>query len=366
MESSTTVHRPEAAGGTGPNLAKSPLYALERSPFALLVDRWLPARAVPFLIVVAAISAAFWIGGFALAADKRRFLESRDWQVQPLFFASHFVILRMFVTSYSKGFLSGCRRLTIEHADAERRIRRALALACVAAPVLAAWFAISDLMYLFSPDYVEAGESQGAGGAFGAADWLTGVIWTTEWIINAYVWAVILAFLALTMQVLKKFPFRSEVEVVLGERHYRSFLMMSAQGATIVLLFSIVYAFYVWRLAQPEATDYLGLWVTAGLLILCFVPPWLRLKGGIARSARAEADRLNREVHEGWKTIESSAAQAATPEGIAARLTQLLALARAGHLERLVRDLGRNEGQAMLIRLLAPLSTVVWKVFRPG
>ena len=213
---------------------------------------------------------------------------------------------------------------------------------------------------------MEAGESQGAGGAFGAADWLTGVIWTTEWIINAYVWAVILAFLALTMQVLKKFPFRHEIEVVLGERHYRPFLMMSAQGATIVLLFSIVYAFYVWRLEQPEATDYLGLWITAGLLILCFVPPWLRLKGGIARLARAEADRLNREVHEGWKTVESQQAAGRDARGDRGA-PDAAACARARGPPRTAHPrLGRNEGQAMLIRLLAPLSTVVWKVFRPG
>jgi hypothetical protein len=40
-------------------------------------------------------------------------------------------------------------------------------------------------------------------------------------------------------------------------------------------------------------------------------------------------------------------------------------MARASHLERLYRDFGRNEAGAMVLRLLAPMFTVVWKFFRP-
>jgi hypothetical protein len=256
--------------------------SLARVPLSL-VDRWLPARPASFLAVVAAGAAGCWLLGLALATDRARFLGSRDWQIQPLYLATHFVVLRLFVTAYAANFVAGCRRLTIEHADARRRLEIALGgWGWLAAVVFAAPFAYCDYLYLIDPGFIEAGESSGPPGALGAADWLLGAIWTIEWVVNAYVWAIVLGFLAMTMRVLRQHRFREPLEVVLGERHYRPFLMMSAQGASIVLGFTIVSGIYVWH-AQGEATDYLGLWVTAGLLVLCFVPPWMRLKNGIAR-----------------------------------------------------------------------------------
>jgi hypothetical protein len=233
-----------------------------------------------------------------------------------------------------------------------------------AALLLAAPFVWFDVAYMTGGDYVADGEAQGPGGGLGPSDWLAAAVWTVEWIVNAYVWVIILAFLGLTMRMLKQFRFRHEIEVVLAERHYRPFLLMSAQGASIVFLFSIVSALYVLR--AGETSDYLGLWITAGLLIVCFVPPWLRLKNGISRLARNEADRLNRDIHEGWRALDGHAEKPANEQGMRARLDLLLTLARASHLERLYRDLGRSEGQAMLLRLLAPLTTVAWKLFRPG
>jgi hypothetical protein len=341
--------------------------SLARVPLSL-VDRWLPARPASFLAVVAAGAAGCWLLGLALATDRARFLGSRDWQIQPLYLATHFVVLRLFVTAYAANFVAGCRRLTIEPADARRRLEIALGgWGWLAAVVFAAPFAYCDYLYLIDPGFIEAGESSGPPGALGAADWLLGAIWTIEWVVNAYVWAIVLGFLAMTMRVLRQHRFREPLEVVLGERHYRPFLMMSAQGASIVLGFTIVSGIYVWH-AQGEATDYLGLWVTAGLLVLCFVPPWMRLKNGIARRARAAADALNRDIQSGLTAVDSAAPPSGPGDaaGFGAKLDLVLKLARAGHLERLCRDLGRNEGQAMLIRLLAPLSTVIWKTIRPG
>lgn len=356
----------ETGGGAAAPLPRpGSQLSLERVPLTLL-DRWLPARTVPFLAVVFSISALVWGAGFALAADKQRFLANRDWQCQPFFLAAHILMLRLFVTAYAKGFLSGCRHLTIEREEAERRIRLTLGpLGWVCALALAAWFVHDDLSYLLGPEYVARGEAQGMGGAFGPADWITGAIWTFEWVINAYIWFVIAAFLALTMRVLRTYGFRDHVEVVLSERHYKAFLRMSTQGATITFFFSIVNAAYLWRV-EGENTDYVGLVITIGLLIAGFVPPWIRLKNGIGRLARTEADRLNREIHTGWSALDRGVApDPKSSEGLAGRVGLLLMMARAGHLERLYRDLGRSEGQAMLIRLLAPLGTFLWRIFKP-
>src|SRR5262249_36623660 len=122
---------------------------------------------------------------------------------------------------------------------------------------------------------------------------------------------------------------------------------------------------YVWY-AQGEISDMLGLIITSVLLISCFVPPWMRLKNGVVRLARAEADLLNREVQEKWQAISATPGAAdGTAADLSSRVNLLLAMARAGHLERLWRDFGRNEGGAMIIRLIAPLFTVAWRFFRP-
>lgn len=359
----TPKNAPPPSGGVD---ASSPKLSLQRAPFTFL-DRWLPASPGAFLATVAGIAIAVWLLGLALASDRARFLADRDWQCQPIYLATHFVILRLFVTSYSKNFLLGCQRLTIDRDEANRRVRRALGpLGWLVALGLAAPFVWFDLAYLTDGGHVADDAGQGIGGALGPADVLAGAVWTFEWIINAYVWVIILGFLAMTMRMLKAHGFRDEIDIVLGERHYRPFLLMSAQGASIVLGFSIVTAAYVWRV-EGEATDQLGLWITAGLLVVGFVPPWLRLKNGLARLARTEADRLNRDIQTGWRTLGTPEPVVPSAEsGVLTRLNLLLTMARAGHLERLYRDLGRNEGQAVLLRLLAPVSTLVWKLFRPG
>jgi hypothetical protein len=344
---------------------KPPSLSLERMPLTL-VDRWLPAKPARFLTSVIVFAALLWVAGLLLAGDKGKFLASPDWQLQPLYLATHVVVLRLFVTAFARNFLEGCARLEMPEAEAQKRVRRALGpWGWICALALAAPFAWFDVEYLVSQEFL-AEESTGPRGVLGASDWLLGTIWTLEWVINAYVWVMILAFLFVTMRVLKAYRFREDLEVVLGERHYRPFLLMSAQGASIVLGFSIITGIYVWH-AEGETTDYLGFWITAILLIVCFVPPWLRLKNGLARLARVESDRLNREIRQGWESGPiSGLSKTADDAGVVARLNLLLTMARAGHFERLYRDFGKNEGQAMLIKLLAPLSTVIWKIFRPG
>jgi hypothetical protein len=123
----------------------------------------------------------------------------------------------------------------------------------------------------------------------------------------------------------------------------------------------------VW-VAGGETTDYVGLWVTGGLLVAGFVPPWRRLKSDLARRMRAEVHRLRDRVITARRTQRAvdDRAPPTTVEEIGARVDVAMALLEVEHLERLYRDLGRNESQAVLLRLLAPVSTVAWKILRPG
>ncbi len=327
------------------------------------VDRVLPARPRPFIAVVVAASVACWLAGLLLAEDRGRFLASHEWQVQPLYLAIHLVVVRLFVTTYAGEYVAGCASLEMSREEVERHARRVLGpVGFVIALVLAAPLAVLDIAYIQGADF----ESATVGSGVGPADWLLAAMWSVEWLASSYVWVVIGGFLAATLHALARHPFRDPVRQVLRERQYRPFLVMSAHGASIVLGLAAANALYV-LYAEGETTDHIGLWVTTGLLLVGFVPPWLRLRGGISALVRAETDRLGAEAEAGWQEGGGEERPADAPRtlaDVARRIDVALALLRIEHLERLHRDVGRVEAQAVIVRLLAPLGTVVWRLTR--
>jgi hypothetical protein len=169
------------------------------------------------------------------------------------------------------------------------------------------------------------------------------------------------------MWVLIKHHFRANIEVLLHEKQYRPFLMMSAQGASIVLFFGLVNAFYVWY-AAGDLDDYIGLGVTGVLLLLGFGPPWMQLKSNIEQTVNQEMYRLQERLIESMQRQaqnETNGPTALTTEHLVERLDNALAILRTMYLERMHRELGRAEGKALLLKLLAPASTIGWKVLRP-
>jgi hypothetical protein len=212
----------------------------------------MPAQPVPYLIAVGGVAIGCWLVGFLLAGDKGGFLASHEWQVQPFFLATHFVCLRLFVTCYTRNFLAGSARLDMPEGEAVRRVKQILGPTGGAAALLIALpFCVSNFFYLRGEQFAaEAAEWGGAG--LTPASLFLWLIWCTEWILNAYIWVLLVGFLYLTMRTLWGHRFRATIEVLLHEKHYRPFLMMSAQGASIVLFFAAVNGFYVWsRRATP-------------------------------------------------------------------------------------------------------------------
>jgi hypothetical protein len=351
-----------AAGGDQASIeASGSRLSLRRLPVAWL-DRVLPGRPLPFVAVVASISAACWLAGLTLAEDRGRFLADREWQAQPLYLAVHLVVVRLFVTAYAGGYVAGCRALAMAPDEAERRSRRVLGPAgFVAALLLAAPLAVLDVLYVQSSRFESATSRVGS---VGAADWLLLGMWIVEWIANAYVWVVIGGFLAASLHALRRHEFRDPVLKVLRERQYQPFLLMSARGATIVLVFTVACGLYV-LYASGETSDYLGLWVTAGLLLAAFVPPWVALRNRIAKLVRAETDRLGVQV----ETALGDAADPAPPrtiEQLGDRVHVAFALLRIDHLERLHDEMGKSEARAVVLRMLAPIATAGWRFFRGG
>ncbi len=355
-----------ASAGAVPFESRGSRLSLRRLPVAWL-DRILPGRPGPFLAVVVAIAIVCWLAGLLLSEDRAAFCASREWQAQPLYFAVHLVVVRLFVTAYAGGYLDGCSALLMPPAEAELRSRRVLGpLGFAAALVLAAPLAVLDVLHVESAQFESATAS--GRGAVSAADWLLVSMWTVEWIANAYVWVVIVGFLFASMRSLGRHSFRDPVMKVLRERQYRPFLLMSSRGATIVLAFTAASALYV-LYAKGETSDYLGLWVTAGLLLAAFVPPWMRLRNRIEALVEAETDRLGRQVE---AAIEDPGRRSADPppartiEELGERVQLAFSFLRIEHLERLHEDMGRSEAKAVVLRLLAPIATMAWRLARGG
>jgi hypothetical protein len=339
--------------------------SLERVPGAW-VDRLLPARPWHFLGAVAVVALGCWLVGLVLAGNPGGFLRSREWQVQPIFLAVHFICLRLFVTCYTRNFLAGAARMDLPEGEAARRVRQVLGPVGGACALLAAVpFCISNLFYLSSGQYADEAAVFG-GGTHAAVDWFLFVVWCVEWAINAYIWMLLVGFLWLTMRTLWYSRFRASIDVVLHEKHYRPFLLMSAQGASVVLFFAIVNSFYVWY-AAGVLSDLIGLAITMLLLLVGFGPPWLQLKAGIERQVDAEMFGLQQKLIENARRRAEvgTAGQPATLEEVTARLDEALAILRGTQLERMHRELGRAEGRALLLKLLAPASALAWKVLRP-
>jgi hypothetical protein len=328
------------------------------------LDRWLPAHTRPFLGVVAAVVVAFWLAGYVLAADKARFLASPEWIVQPAFLAVHLVLLRMFVAVYAENFVAGCAHLDIAPATTKRHVRTTLGMpSVVAALLLAAPLVWLDLRWMAGDEYLGAEVGMGVEGGLGAADVLMAAAWAVEWLITAYIWVLIVAFLFRSMHVLARHRFKDPVYQVLRERQYRPFLLMSAQGASLIAGFAVASVLYVW-LADGALSDYAALWVTGGLVLVGFVPPWMKLKSRLGASVEEESSRLGEHLEREADHLPATKGHR-TLEEIGSRVDVVLSILRLEHLRRLHEGLGKLEAQALVLRLLAPAVTVGWRLIRP-
>jgi DNA-directed RNA polymerase subunit RPC12/RpoP len=341
--------------------------SLEGGPLGF-IDRLLPSRPRAFLIVVGGIVVSCWLLALLLAADRAAFLATREWQAMPVYLAAHFITLRLFVTLYSGNFLRGCRFMTVPMTEAVHSMRYVLGpLGGLAGLVIAVPFTIKDMFDLFG----KYNDSLGPASPVGSVWFLLWGTWCLEWIINAYIWVLQLGFLMLTLRTLRRYTFRDPVEIMLHEKHYRPFLLMSGQGASIVLGFGIITCLYIWY-TGGEIQDYLGLIITGVLLLVGFGPPWLLLKSQVENAVNGEKYRLRDRI---IAAARRRAAETAAPDGAAAAVTGLQELAtrvdealtmlRIDYLDRLQRELGQNEARNMLLRLLAPAGTILWKVLRP-
>jgi hypothetical protein len=325
------------------------------------LDRVLPRHPVAFYLLALGLSVGCWLGGLVLAPSVPRFLQSREWHVQPFYLAAHLIALRMFVRLFVGKYVAGAAGLDIPADTVANGIRRILgAPGGLAAAAIALPFCVLDYRYLVSDRYEKLSEDQ----LLHAIDYVMWGIWCAEWLLNALIWVTLAGFLAMSYWALRTHRFRAPIAVVVQEKLYRPFLQMSSQGATIVLGFACITAFYIWY-AGGAVSDFLGLGVTGLLLVVGFIPSWLLLNAKVKRTVREEIEALRRNLPApvaGEKVLGASAGEARA-RTVDERLDELVALMRAWHLERLQLDLGRSEAQALAVRLAAPAATAGWQLY---
>ena len=312
------------------------------------------------IIALAALAALFcWSLGLLLAPGGRHFFSSREWHVQPFFLAAHIISLHLFVQIYRMNFDAGAQKFDIPLGDTAAELKRVFSpSAFILAAVVSVPFSLMDFLYVTSSRYPKLG----GGDALKSVDMLMWAIWAAEWFLNALIWVLMLGFLARSCWIIRRYRFKSPIEIVLHERHYRPLLRMSAQGATVLLGFSFVTVFYIWY-TGGELTDYLGLAITAALLLVGFLAPWLMLKAKVDRGVQLEMVNLRQQLA---RDMERSRLVAPLhdrqpPHPLEHRLNEVLSMLRITYLEQRHGTIGQTEARAVMVRLLAPLVTIAWQ-----
>ncbi len=329
------------------------------------IDRVLPRRIWGTVALAVVIAAATWLAGLALAPSIPAFLASPEWHFQPLYIASHIIAVRLFVHVYTRGFQRGVSYIAVPDHQVRTLVDGVLGFpGAFTALVVAMPFVALDFLYLFSDRYTRAG-----GDVVLPIDYLMWGIWSVEWFLNAFIWVVLIGFLVKTWWVIRNHPFRAPIEIVLHDRQYKPFLQMSAQGASIVLAFTIVTVVYIWY-TGGELTDYVGLCITAILLVVGFLPSWLLLKSKVHRAVEDETLAMRRRLLRDLELAESEASAAivhnrlhpsADGRSLEHRLDAAVAILRISYLEGRHQHLGSSEARAVLVRMLAPAATMGWQ-----
>jgi hypothetical protein len=322
------------------------------------MERVMPRRARLMFGLAVIFACAIWLVGFAITPNRDKFLAAREWQFQPAYVVAHWMALHYFVRVFAMNFRQALRAVDMAGIDVAPWLGRVLGLSgIVVAALVATPFCLSDYGYVTTGSY----DRMGGGNTVSGVDLLLWGLWCLEWFINALIWVILVAFLYKNSSIILGQRFVDPIEVVILDRKYRPFLQMSAQGATVVLGFSIVTVAYI-GYAGGEITDYLGLTVTGVLLLGGFLVPWLLLRSKVRRAIAEERRFLMKSVvRNPTSAIAVVAAEGNAIGALEQRLDNALVFLRLAHLDGLHVDLGRTEFRAIMVRLMAPVLTIAWQ-----
>lgn len=322
------------------------------------IHKFLPTNSLFAALLFLSISLAIWLIGLAIATDKNAFKESREWHVQPLLFAGHLFTAWMFVLPFTKLF----HRALSAMEGPKEKIKNWTTLVLGPKGLIGAMLLSLPFQYMVINSY-----SKGEYDKFfietesnlSLVDLWMMIVWGIEWIINGYIWFILIGFIGLTISAMKLCTFIGSIEEVLIHERYKPFLLLIVQGSSSCLFFCLVNSFYVWY-AEGDISDFIGLGMTISLLVGGFAPPWLMLR------KKLEKEIQDRYLALGTKLIEIDhqfLANEGTPDNVFFQESAIIS--RINFLDRLKMEFGQKEGRSVILRLLIPTATMGWKFLKP-
>lgn len=351
------------------------------------LDRALPGSVGKYFLAAYVICTLVWLAGMAgrileLGVSNAGnaawlFIWERQWQITPLLLFLHFLSLRLFKGIYSRNFDKAFAHLDVTKEELAGYKRWFLGTRVnFFAIAIAAPFVVYEWLFLFhDPDFFRLvyGEASpyaqaAAPGARGFEAWWLLSIWTFEWWMYGYYCYLMVAGSIVVRRILKKHDFVDSVDLVLTERQYRPLFNVTAQAGSVVFVYGLIYAGYVFY-TKGSASDIAGLIVLVVLLGASFAVTW--------SGVRAE---LRGNVHTAVTALECSYREARTKLGtmkdvpgieddlqrIQVQLKMALALQQMDYLQNKYESLGRKEFLGLVFKMLAPVGTVLARVIRWG
>lgn len=338
---------------------------------------WLfPDGVIPYFITAFVVCHVAWtIGLFIrLAANNfddagrhaLEFLQSREWQMQPLLLFLHFTTLRLFKGIYSRNFEKAFGHLNISQPDViklrdwifGRRVN--LGAVVIALPFLAYKLFVYLPSDRFFTDFRVDWWGMEARYLF--------AIWCVEWMIFGYYLYLLLVGALITRHVLKNHQFKESVDLVLSERHYSPLFNCTARAGTLVFFFALVHAAYL-TYAGAEIADFIGLSVLGLLLMVSFGITWAAVRKSLSTGVKEAVESLERSYRNSRGRLQKMPEVPGIEDDVQRIQTQMkmsLALQQLEYLQTKYEQVGRREMLGMFFRMMAPVGTVLARVIRWG
>ncbi len=351
------------------------------------LDRALPGSVGRYFLAAYLICTAVWLLGLVarlVSLDWHNALDvalrypfDRQWQLTPLLLFLHFLSLRLFKGIYSRNFDKAFAHLDVTKDELASYKRWFLGrrVNFFAIAIAAPFVAYEVFFLLWAPDFytmVLGPKSPYAGSTHGGtanveAWWLV-MIWAFEWWMYGYYCYLMVAGSVVVRRILRRHDFVDSVDLVLTERQYRPLFNVTAQAGSVVFVYGLIYAGYVFY-TKGSVSDIAGLVVLVVLLGVSFGVTWSGVRGELRGNVTQAVKSLEcsyRDARAKLATMKDVPGIEDDLQRIQVQLKMALALQQMEYLQSKYESLGRKEFLGLMFKMLAPVGTVLARVIRWG
>jgi len=351
------------------------------------LDRILPGKVTTYFAMAFAVCTGVWLVGLVLRlwyfgfedipGEIWRFIGDKQWQLQPLLLFIHFICLRLFKGIYSRTFLGAFKHLDVTDPELEQHkvwfFGKRVNLFAIA---IAAPFIVWDVLLFQQVDKFNH-LLYGADSAFVARldltthtpeAWFMLSIWTFEWLMYGYYCYLMLAGAIVIRVLLRRHDFIEPVDLVLTEKQYRPLFNVTAQAGSLVFIYGLLHLGYV-LYSKSAHSDIAGLIFLVVVLGAAFSTTW----SAVRRVLRGNVEEAVTSLEDSYRDARRKLATMADVPGIEddiqriqVQLKMQLALQQLDYVQNKYNSLGRREALGLMVKMLAPVGTVLARIIRWG